>query len=389
MSIHINGKNYIQAYYNGKYYDTAYYKNKCVLMTPDYNDYLMYAKLGYLKASDEFYVSYKNTPQISFNGYSGTNIARNPFSISFEVHSDSIKQYTILLLDIPGFINVKSEQNTLFFRFLWESKNQWKYVPTEIIKTGWNSVSLTGDGEKISLIINNKMFVLFDSKGTKISTCYRGKPGAYLQLSETAPISNAGSWEINTVYHYQTGGGSYPAVFGYSGTRDQQAPTFIKEGTYNRFYLSSNGYSWNINGGDSSFIFTDGKTYEFKCGFSGSNYYMKAREAYSENDFVSYFSLNSSIKVYCSVPFSFLNIRLNSNYWSAGWIDWTNTKITIDGNVFFDGSTAVEGTDFINVGCEKFENSLGEIYPSFPAINIKNCIDWQKIRNVKINFKGE
>lgn len=82
-----------------------------------------------------------------------------PFTFSFNVDSSALSQGTKLLLEHPNLIKVKSENNNLYFNFLWKS-NKWYYLPDDILVEGANSISLTSDGSTIKLIVNSHNFTL-------------------------------------------------------------------------------------------------------------------------------------------------------------------------------------------------------------------------------------
>lgn len=99
--------------------------------------------------------------------YSGTT--PSAFTFSFNLDSSALSQGTKLLLEHPNLIKVKSENNNLYFNFLWKS-NKWYYLPDDILVEGANSISLTSDGSTIKLIVNSHNFTLVDSDLPLITT---------------------------------------------------------------------------------------------------------------------------------------------------------------------------------------------------------------------------
>lgn len=196
MSIQINGKKYVRAYFNGRYYSTGYYNGKCVMLMPDYNDYLLSGKDIYLKTGKEFFLSYKNAPQVLQDTLSGREIVKTPLEVAFDVHRGAIGAGTTFLFDLPGVMQVKAEQNTLFFKFPWDSADVWKYVPAKTLSDGWNHVALQGDGEKIILSVNQSKFPIVDeSTAFLIQKASGFAKYNYMYSNFTASESKVSTWE--------------------------------------------------------------------------------------------------------------------------------------------------------------------------------------------------
>ena len=82
------------------------------------------------------------------------------FSFSFKVNKSAIGTGTNLLLDMPGLFSVKSENNTLWFKFYYENAPVWKYINASELVDGWNNVALVGDGVKVTLTVNSTVRTL-------------------------------------------------------------------------------------------------------------------------------------------------------------------------------------------------------------------------------------
>ena len=166
-----------------------------------------------------------------------------------------------------------------------------------------------------------------------------GGTGHSLTANEILPLSTANNWEFRTKYTYRSGGADFPTIFGYTGGVDYKHPCLIKEGTYIRFYLSSNGTSWNLNTSNSSLAPVDDTTYYLKVGFTGTEYYLDYNTTGWNDTFTRAFILNSTTKVYCSVPVMLMNLSLSDRYWNAGLMDLKETKFTVD-DVVYEYSTS-------------------------------------------------
>ena len=199
MSIQINGKKYVRAYFNGRYYSTGYYNGKCVMLTPDYNDYLLLGQDIYLKTGKEFFISYKNAPQVLKDTLSGREIGKAPFEVAFDIHRRAIGAGTTFLLDLPGVVQVKAEQNTLFFRFPWKNSGAWNYVPAETLADGWNRVALKGDGVKIVLSVNQTQFLLVDESTSffvRKASGFAQYNYMYSNFTPTSGKANTWEWQV-------------------------------------------------------------------------------------------------------------------------------------------------------------------------------------------------
>lgn len=122
--------------------------------------YILASTTAYLNASAADHIYYASTPQVLKDTLSRQTVGQNPFEFSFSVHSSSIGAGTVYLLELPGLLNVKSEDNTLMFKFGW--LDGWRAVPSSVLVDGWNEVTLTGDGlSEIKLTINTSQFTIF------------------------------------------------------------------------------------------------------------------------------------------------------------------------------------------------------------------------------------
>lgn len=315
------------------------------------------------------------------NTLDSTSSSTMKFNLSFKVNKDVIGVGTRNILDFPGLLSVKSENNTLWFKFYYEDAPAWKYVNASELVDGWNNVALVGDGVKVTLTVNSTIHTVLDSSLKTVYVTYKGGQYKYLQMNETAPLATADSWEIQTIFKcHKSGSASYPCIFGYSGGSDYKAPSLINEGGSYRLYMSSTGNSWNLNTGNTGFIPEDGKTYDIVAGFTGTQYYVKWR-LFGTEEWAGNWTLESTTKVYCNVPFYWLNLSLNGyNYYNAGELYMSNTKIIVNGAVWFDGAG---DTGFINTDCIRNEITEGPVYPSLSIGTLKTYQSWLYLKNIE------
>lgn len=315
------------------------------------------------------------------NTLDSTSSSTMKFNLSFKVNKDIIGVGTRNILDFPGLLSVKSENNTLWFKFYYEDAPSWKYVNASELVDGWNNVALVGDGVKVKLTVNSTVHTVLDSSLKTVYVTYKGGQYKYLQMNETAPLATADSWEIQTIFKcHNSGSASYPCIFGYSGGSDYKAPSLINEGGSYRLYMSSTGNSWDLNTGNTGFIPEDGKTYDIVAGFTGTQYYVKWR-LFGTEEWTGNWTLESTTKVYCGVPFYWLNLSLNGyNYYNAGELYMSNTRIIVNGAVWFDGAG---DTGFINTDCIRNEITEGPVYPSLSIGTLKTYQSWLYLKNIE------
>lgn len=303
------------------------------------------------------------------------------FSFNFKVNKSSIGVGTNLLLDMPGLFSVKSESNTLWFKFYYEDAPTWKYINASELVEGWNNVALVGDGVKVTLTVNSTVHTLLDSSLKTTYVTYKGGQYKYLKMDETAPLATADSWEIQTTYTYhKSGSASQATIFGYSGGSDYRTPTLTIENATCKLLMSSTASGWNLVDTYTGFKPEDGKTYDIVVGFTGTQYYVKWR-LFGTEEWTGNWALDSTTKVYCSVPFYWLNLSLNSyNYYNAGELYMSNTKIIVNGETWFDGAG---DTGFTNTDCIRNEIVEGPVYPSLSLGTLKTYQSWMYLKDIE------
>ena len=308
------------------------------------------------------------------------------FNFSFKVNRAAIGAGTQYLLEMPGLVKVKSEDNKLWFYFPWENIPRWKYLNATELVDGWNTILLSCDGVKMKLSANGTEHILIDTTLSKNQVGYIGGQNKDILLDNTAPISTANSWEINTVLQWKdNGSASYPTIFAYSGTTDNASP----EGGSIKMYLSSSGSSWDLNTENTGWVPEAGKIYAIAAGFTGTEYYIKWKE-YGALEWAGQWTKASTTKAYCATPFVFLNAGLNPyNYYNASMLWLTETNIIINGEKWFDGRHAVEtNTGFTNNGCGIYSFTEGPVIPKIMTGKLKVHQSWLSIKDieaVKIN----
>lgn len=168
--------------------------------------------------------------------------------------------------------------------------------------------------------------------GTEEPGIYQGGANCNLTTITTPTLSTASNWEIKLKYTYN-GGGSYQTVLGSSSQILMDAPFINIEGGIVYIYLASTaGLNWNLVSRFDTGLRVTNTTYYFKLSYDSNNGYSFY---YSTTDFITGTTVtvtSSTTAVYCNAPISFLNNGTYSDTWySGGFIDLSETSITIDG----------------------------------------------------------
>lgn len=193
-------------------------------------------------------------------------------------------------------------------------------------------------------------------QGTKINGYkYTGGDGKWIDLAQTAPISNANSWSIQAKFKTGSSHGEYGGFFGISGTVDNKCPSVNYRGNTNSLtgFIGSTGTSWDIVSGPTTSYSLDNNTdYYLGLVFTGTSYVFLAKRSY-EYAYTHFYSVNSNTKCHCSVPWQLLCALNNTSV--RGTLYMPTLQVVIDGETWFDGATAVKGTDYINNNCTEEE----------------------------------
>lgn len=275
------------------------------------------------------------------------------FSISFKVHSDIIGSGTKFILHVPGLLNVKAQDNTLAFMFEY-SDSGWIYSPTSNIITGWNNLSLDGNGTKITLTINAKEYTLLDTTNT------------YLEKNLNCPTDN-NHW-IFTNKVFNPGNNTWEAVTKIHTPNEipsskswafMGAYPFIiyRDRTTNKlqYYLSSSTSSFNIANAITAdgLVFEPNKDYWLKLEFTGTQYiYSYKLDKNSQWTSLAPVDSSSTVAEGCLLNLGSWNnyqgtgSTQSSAYFGNGLIDLNQTYVKINGETWFDGTQASKKLDW-------------------------------------------
>lgn len=310
------------------------------------------------------------------------------FKFSFKVHSNLLQNGTRYITEMPGLVKVKADNNTLAFLFEYEDNPSWKYAPSNAIVTGWNNVSLDGNDTKIILTVNSNTYTLIDESTAYNMTTITSSYGNYWYTINTPSLNTANTWEIKTQIKYIKDIDSNDAQW-IIGNNDgyYTGPQLIihSDGTI-AVYASSDGSSFDLaSDWASQIILTSGYIYEISIGYDNSDGYYVTSKNINSGTLQKETITTEITNIYCTSPIFFLGNPAGGNMYFRGVQYLNNTTITIDGDTWFDGSTAVENTDYTNNGCIE---SRETIYPEgqYPVIHtgqLKIYQSWLYLKDIE------
>ena len=306
------------------------------------------------------------------------------FKFAFKVHSDILTNGTRYVIEMPGLVKVKADQNTLSFLFEYEENPVWKYLPTSALITGWNDVSLDGNNSIITLTVNNHNFIIVDSSLYPTAITFTNfATNNYVVIDNTSTIGTADTWEQqwHLVTDANASSTSNNSQYINSGNTAAYCDFGIQNGYWNLF-LSSNGSSWNIVNGVGRNVRVQNSTeYLVNLSFTGTQYIFKGSTDLGQN-WTTFDTYNSTTKVY---PVS--STRLGNSY-DAMW-PWKNTiyvdqysYIKTNGNFIFKGDTSILTKDYFNHGCTYTPSVDYAVYPTISTGELKTFQSWLYLKDI-------
>ena len=299
------------------------------------------------------------------------------FNFNFKVNKSAINTGTRNILDFPGLLSVKSENNTLWFKFYYEDAPSWKYVNASELVDGWNNVALVGDGVKVKLIVNSTVHTILDSSLTKTITVYSGFSSSNrIVLAQNFPEVNSCDIIVRATSTDVSSNGVLLAKYQSSEQYFSVRGTTHKPGYY------VGGWTDGITPIETNTIYW----YRvISSAGSAFKYYILPDDGYTIDtlpDISAWtYQCEISTNIFSNSKFAIgYNNSASSEYWK-GVI--SKVHITINGSLFFDSDTAVEGTDFVNNGCTITKDTLGPVYPSLSLGMLKTYQSWLYLKDIE------
>lgn len=279
------------------------------------------------------------------------------FQYSFKVHKSAISTGTNLISEIPGLVKIKSENNTLWFYFPWEDNPVWKYVTNTEIVDDWNTVSLVGDGVKITLSVNGHAHTIVDSSNTATFTEYSGfSSSKSIVLAQSFPEVNSCDVIVRATSNDVSSTGVLLAKY------QSSEQYFSVKGTTSKPAYYVGGWTDGITPIETN------KIYWYRVISSADNtfkYYILPDNAYRIDTLPDIskwtYQCEISTNIFSNSKFAVgYNSQATSEYWK-GTI--SKVLITLNDTIVFDSDSAVEGMDFENKGCTISTTTIGPVYP--------------------------
>lgn len=232
---------------------------------------------------------------------------------------------------------------------------------------------------------------LLGGKGIKITS---GTPsiikaysssGAYAYTSSVPALSTANSWSIKKVFAYNGETNTQWIIGNIDGEYSGPQLIIYNDGDM-KFgcYMSSLGSSFDIAAVGvqiPSFTLTEGHKYEVTLYYSNVTGYVLVCIDLTTNTTYTWAINPTTTHINCTSALYFLNnhyseTTLAENYF-RGTDYWSDTKVIIDGITWFDGATAVAGTDFVNEGLT-FQTEGGTGEGTYLINNEELLEEWEK-----------
>lgn len=284
------------------------------------------------------------------------------FKYAFKAHSSLFNRGTHYITSIPGLMTFRA-QNGMLNAFT-DAKLDKKdvYISSEhLVSDGWNDISLDGDGETIKLTVNANVFTLFNI--TNKSIVYSGFSDSNYITTPQIFTSDMTSFELQTVINVTS------ITTGNAGIIDTLQPSISTRLTVTstgmlRFRVSLDGtesYPVDLQGSQALPI---NKNITVNIAYSDTTGYTLKHLVQGDVDWIIDAQTSNTTKPYVAGASNFiLGDNAASELYLPGSIDIAKTYFKRDGNLVFNGVTAVEGTDYtINGTLTHTETGL---YPTF------------------------
>lgn len=387
---------------------TKFWCKELLMIKPDPAPYLLAARRPRetrLLASLGHPLYYTNPARFEIDELSGKTLGQQEFELQFAVNSSAISQGTTYLIEAPGLLECKTQDNTLYFKFGWDAT--WYKVPSNCIATGWNTIILGSDGTIISLIVNQFYTVLVDST-------VHWKPW------EQPTFPQFGTSEYSTMYNSFLR--NEVSQFPYKGTFTSANGTFTYDFSKNNYLNALYGMPWCLSDGyiaDGDYYMGTPSTTILNHNFQGvgspdGNYHPEIRttfpflwnfgkvlkihsiklyqmKTYAGFNYESMPMCSRSVTAYTDgtrveslgsvsnmtlTPGSEYTITVNDKETSYLWLEMLG-----DENTYEQRYNATAGLSEIVIDAD--ERVEGDVYPQISVGQILVQADWTKIRNVR------
>lgn len=270
------------------------------------------------------------------------------FKYAFKAHSSLFNHGTHYITSIPGLITFRAQNGMLnaFADVKLDKKDV--YISSEhLVSDGWNDVSLDGNGEAIKLTVNGHVFTLLDIINKSI--VYSGFSDSNYITTPQIFTSDMTSFELQTVINVTSIPTSNAGIIDTPQSPETSTRLTVTSTGMLRCRVSSNGttnsYPVDLQGSQALPI---NKNITVNITYGDTTGYTLKHLVQGNANWIIDGQTSDTIKPYISGSSNFiLGDNSSSNSYLPGSIDVAKTYFKRDGNLVFNGLTAIEGTDYI------------------------------------------
>ena len=286
------------------------------------------------------------------------------FKYAFKAHSSLFNHGTHYITSIPGLMTFRA-QNGMLNAFTDAKLNKKDvYISSEhLMSDGWNDISLDGDSETIKLTVNGRVFTLCDIINKSIP--YSGFSDSNYITTPQIFTSDMKSFEIQTVINVTSTSTDNAGIIDTPQPSDVSIRFTVASGGMLYFRVSSDGttnsYPVALQGSQTLPINTN---ISVNVAYSDTTGYTLKHLVQGDTNWIIDAQTSDTTKPYISGASNFiLGDNVVEGSYLPGSIDIAKTYFKRDGNLVFNGVTAVEGTDYTINGT--LTHTKKGFYPTF------------------------
>lgn len=269
------------------------------------------------------------------------------FKYAFKAHSSLFNHGTHYITSIPGLMTFRAQNGMLNAFTDAELDKKDVYISSEnLVSEGWNTISLDGDGEAVKLTVNGHVFTLSDIINKSIT--YSGFSDSNYITTPQIFTSDMTSFEIQTVLNITSISTDTAGIIDTPQPSDVSIRLTIASSGVLYFRVSSDGttgsYPVSLQGSQTLPINTN---ISVNVAYSDTTGYTLKHLVQGDTNWIIDAQTSDTTKPHISGASNFiLGDNVVSGAYLPGSIDVAKTYFKRDGNLVFNGLTAIEGTDY-------------------------------------------
>lgn len=195
---------------------------------------------------------------------------------------------------------------------------------------------------------------------------YSASSSSYIITNDSYDLTNAESWEIETEYQYKSIPYGDPVIWASGPSDFCGALLYCVSGRILLFLRTTAGGDWSYNGVDMNISLTNEGVYPIKFGYNPTDkFYCKTKV--NGNWTMVWNNTDGGTQIQGTIisnsKFNFANWQRNlSYYYSAGYIDLSKTKVTVDNTTvnLYDSREIIEISNVDYIRNESEDKTLWE-----------------------------